>query len=93
MKKVDPNTTKNAVENYKVDGEVTIVLEDVKKYKLDRVSIASGLCGSSESTDFACNKSAPTILKQTDPVLEPNTMVAMYTPVDETDQTTPNPTK
>ena len=40
MKNVERNTTKDAVETSKVDGEATFVIEDGVKDKLERQSAA-----------------------------------------------------
>ena len=89
MKNVEPNTTKDAVETSKVDGQATIVIEDGKKDKSETESTAILLCDLSGSTALHCNESAPTTPKTTAPVPKPNLpVVEMYAPVAETDQPT-----
>ena len=88
MKKVEPNTTKYEVENSKVNGGSTFVLEDGKKGKLDGVSISRVLCELSGSTAFHWNKSAQTTPKPTPPVPHPNLPVETYDQVAETNHST-----
>ena len=75
MKKVELNTTKDAVENSKVDGGATFVSEDGKKDKLYGLSTARVLIGISESTTFHSNESASTTPKPTPPVPDRNLSV------------------
>ena len=87
MKNVERNTTKDAVETSKVDGEATFVIHDGVKDKSDRQSAAMSLCDLSGSTTLHCNESAPTTPETTAPVPKPNLpVVEMYAPVAETDK-------